>query len=414
MLLYSWTEWESSTWVQFLIVLADGKALDLGAEFVHGAQGNPVHELAVAHHLLPPGEEDGEDSDDDPETNYHYTPKGHVVPPEIVGEVMYVLDEIFEDLNKYSRNDVPIGDDDETIGTFVYRKFYEYLQGRNDSEEVIRYKESLFNWRLLAENSDNACKSLYELSVYAWGEYLECHGNPEQRFSTKYGFQGILDLLLAEVPPSWFRLQCPVKVVYWDPSICVPFVKGLRTNEMAATSPDHHAALPRTQHPIQIHTATGDIIPADHVIVTSSLGFLKRHAHTMFRPLLPTDKMAVIQHMGFGTVNKIFLQFETRFWDKDCEEINLVWTNDEPFVLRCVDNKQTEEVTSDIRIFRGFIPALHCWISRWNCLTKSFSTQGPLNLWYIFHIDKLHINVFHPKYLHVIWFFHKAYHKSPW
>ena len=241
----------------------------------------------------------------------------------------------------------------------MYRKFYEYVQAQDISEELMHYKEGVFNWQTQVENTYNACNSLFELSVGAWVEYFEYPGNPSQRFSNQFGYQGILDLLLAEVPSSWFRLQCPVKVVCWDPSACVPSGKGVRNNMMITTSSGDYAALPHTQHPIQIHTAAGDIIPADHVIVTSSLGFLKRHAHTMFRPLLPTDKMAAIQRMGFGTVNKIFLQFETPFWDNNCEKISLSWTDAEPFTLRCVDNKYTNEVIADVILVSRDVIWLH-------------------------------------------------------
>ena len=98
--------------------------------------------------------------------------------------------------------------------------------------------------------------------------------------------------------------------------------------------------------PVRVHTADGTVFEADHVIVTCSVGFLKKNAHHMFQPLLPNDKLAAIHRLGFGTVNKIFLEFEQPWWDKDSNGMQFAWTNGEPFVLRCVDNVNSAEVST--------------------------------------------------------------------
>lgn len=55
------------------------------------------------------------------------------------------------------------------------------------------------------------------------------------------------------------------------------------------------------------------------MIVTVSLGFLKAHYHTLFTPPLPAKKINAIEHTGFGTLGKIFLEFEEPFWPSDVE-----------------------------------------------------------------------------------------------
>ena len=47
-------------------------------------------------------------------------------------------------------------------------------------------------------------------------------------------------------------------------------------------------------------------------------GFLKARAREMFANQLPEEKMQVIQSLGFGTVNKIYLEFDQPFWDEEC------------------------------------------------------------------------------------------------
>lgn len=53
---------------------------------------------------------------------------------------------------------------------------------------------------------------------------------------------------------------------------------------------------------------------AKYVVVTVPLGVLKTNA-IQFIPSLPQDKQLAIQHIGYGSFNKIFLQFAYVFWD---------------------------------------------------------------------------------------------------
>lgn len=42
------------------------------------------------------------------------------------------------------------------------------------------------------------------------------------------------------------------------------------------------------------------------------------------------EKAEVVRKIGFGTNNKIFLEFEEPFWDPDCQHIQLVWEDTSP------------------------------------------------------------------------------------
>lgn len=53
---------------------------------------------------------------------------------------------------------------------------------------------------------------------------------------------------------------------------------------------------------------------AKYVIVTVPIGVLKANTIT-FVPSLPQDKQLAIQHIGVGSFNKIYLQFDNIFWD---------------------------------------------------------------------------------------------------
>lgn len=72
----------------------------------------------------------------------------------------------------------------------------------------------------------------------------------------------------------------------------------------------------------------------------SITGYLKKHQNTFLSPSLPLHKLHSIQRMGFGTNNKIFLEFEQPFWDEDCEWIFLVWE----------DETHLTDVVSDVKM----------------------------------------------------------------
>lgn len=59
-------------------------------------------------------------------------------------------------------------------------------------------------------------------------------------------------------------------------------------------------------------------------------GFLKEQMDSFFEPPLPAEKVEAIQKLGFGTNNKIFLEFEEPFWEPGCQYIQLVWEDSSP------------------------------------------------------------------------------------
>ena len=56
-------------------------------------------------------------------------------------------------------------------------------------------------------------------------------------------------------------------------------------------------------------TEDGNIWSADVVIFTGSLGVLKQNGRNLFDPQLPDDKLQAIDKLGFGLIDKIYLEF---------------------------------------------------------------------------------------------------------
>ncbi|KAI9750461.1 MAG: hypothetical protein M4579_006466 [Chaenotheca gracillima] len=68
--------------------------------------------------------------------------------------------------------------------------------------------------------------------------------------------------------------------------------------------------------PATIECSDGEIIEADAVVSTLPLGILKESS-VQFEPALPDWKLAAIDRLGFGTLNKVVLVYDEPFWDED-------------------------------------------------------------------------------------------------
>jgi polyamine oxidase len=64
---------------------------------------------------------------------------------------------------------------------------------------------------------------------------------------------------------------------------------------------------------VRVRSADGTSEDGSHVVVTVPLGVLKRGA-PQFRPVLPPDRLAAIERLGFGRYEKVALRFDEPFW----------------------------------------------------------------------------------------------------
>lgn len=112
-----------------------------------------------------------------------------------------------------------------------------------------------------------------------------------------------------------------------------------------------------------IECEDGTLVDADHVICTVSLGVLKERYLSMFQPALPTLKCNAIEGLTLGTVDKIFVEFDTPFWAEDWAGFSLLWTQADQEVIRERDeDRWLEEVFGFYRV--DYQPNILCgWIS---------------------------------------------------
>lgn len=95
---------------------------------------------------------------------------------------------------------------------------------------------------------------------------------------------------------------------------------------------------------ITVECLDGSVYDADHVILTVSLGVLKEKHSTLFEPALPSEKINAIQGLAFGSVDKIYVQFEEKFWPTEWPGFSVLWNNKELDEVRQSEYAWLEDV----------------------------------------------------------------------
>jgi len=151
------------------------------------------------------------------------------------------------------------------------------------------------------QNSIDGADSWFDTSAKGSAEYFECEGNPLVTWKSG-GYCNILELLMGknkDTIRNKIVLNKTVRRITWD------------------------------KQPLEVLCEDGEILRADHVLVTVSLGVLKECVNRLFLPSLPRKKLLAIQGLNIGTVNKIFLKFPYRWWPTDCSGFHLLWKKED-------------------------------------------------------------------------------------
>lgn len=85
---------------------------------------------------------------------------------------------------------------------------------------------------------------------------------------------------------------------------------------------------PGAENTIKILCKDGSVYTTNNLICTFSLGVLKEHHLEMFSPPLPTAHRQVIENVGFGTINKMFLHFDKKWWSEGWKGLQMIWNEE--------------------------------------------------------------------------------------
>ncbi|KAM9618734.1 peroxisomal N(1)-acetyl-spermine/spermidine oxidase [Trichechus inunguis] len=288
-----------------------GGVVEIGAHWIHGpSQGNPVFQLAAEYGLL--GEKEMSEENQLVELGVHlglpsvsYASSGQSVSLELVADtanLFYTLLDQTREFLHVAETPVP------SVGEYLKQEISRHMANWTEDKETKKLKLAVLNTHFNLECCVSGTHSLDLLALGPFGEYTML---PGLDCTFREGYEGLTSCIVASLPKDVLVFNKPVKTIHWGGSF-------------------QEETLPGETFPVSVECEDGDRFPAHHVILTVPLGFLKEHLDTFFQPPLPPEKAEAIRKMGFGTNNKVFLEFEEPFWEPDCKYMQVVWEGSSP------------------------------------------------------------------------------------
>eukprot|EP00090_Calanus_glacialis_P007049 TRINITY_DN15513_c0_g1_i2.p1 TRINITY_DN15513_c0_g1~~TRINITY_DN15513_c0_g1_i2.p1 ORF type:complete len:476 (-),score=114.85 TRINITY_DN15513_c0_g1_i2:47-1474(-) len=265
--------------------------LELGAQWIHGRGDCPLWKF-VKDNQIPVTNDESGDGD-----GTFYLPGGNVVPKKLLKQTLDFSEKTHDYLDKFAREDI-----DESIPLSVGHFFEERIKNFLSKEmnvEKVKIKKALLDWFIKWEEVDTGVDDLKKQSVLSWGEYIDYELDGYESEPILEGGYSKLVQFLAKSMEGKVTMNMSQKVtkINWNGDLAV------------------------------VRTESGLAFDADYVILALPLGVLKETHMSLFEPQLPQKKIEIIEQLGFGVMDKIFLEFEEAFWDTENPGIQLVMTD---------------------------------------------------------------------------------------
>ncbi|XP_076242979.1 peroxisomal N(1)-acetyl-spermine/spermidine oxidase [Calliopsis andreniformis] len=277
--------------------------VELGANWIHGVLGNPMFELAMANGLI----------------DIVRIPRPHkvVAAMEDGKQLPFpILQEIYEAYicflrrcEEYFLSPYSPPDGINSVGAHVALEAEIYLSSLPIEERRIR--QLLFDCLLKRETCITGCDSMEDVDLLEMGSYAELQGG---NISLPDGYSAILEPVCKHIPKTSILIRHAVVKIRWQ-----------RKKHMDGSTNSRDNNCSNTNDFIEIQCENGKTILAEHVICTLPLGVLKEKANDIFEPPLPNYKLDAIDRLLFGTVDKIFLEYERPFLNPGVSEVMLLW-----------------------------------------------------------------------------------------
>ncbi|XWS26696.1 hypothetical protein CRYUN_Cryun26dG0052400 [Craigia yunnanensis] len=298
-----------------------GDRIEMGATWIHGIGGSPIHQIAQEIHALESDKswECMDGFSDEPKT---IAEGGFELNASIVDPISTLFKNLMDFAQgKLTEDSAGSGDvcyynfaakaaskgstsnggfGNQSIGAFLRQGLDAYWDSSKGCEELRGYgkwsrkllEEAIFAMHENTQRTYTSAGDLLTLDFEAESEYRMF---PGEEITISKGYLSIIEYLGSVLPPGVIQLGRKVTRIQWQP-------EGHQSVEMANGY---------DSRPVKIHFCDGSVMLADHVIVTVSLGVLKAGTSQdsgMFNPPLPSFKTEAISRLGYGVVNKLFLQ----------------------------------------------------------------------------------------------------------
>ncbi|KHN75189.1 Spermine oxidase [Toxocara canis] len=248
-----------------------------GAEYING-RSNPIYEIAEKLGIISQLVNDTDAISDD-----QYKTGKCRLNASLVDEFSRFVVPLEENYYKLAeRNNTG----NITVGQLYRSDYKNFVEGKKEDQKIFnalsRFYVSYYEGEWATRIDKFALRNLAQ-----WDDYS---GSNSGYSLKRDSFKEILDHISEGVPNEWIRLNSRViNIDYLGPKSRIQLTSGLVEKEF------------------------------DYVIVTVSVGHLKKYARIMFTPPLPRKKREAIEKLGtffgFGHMQKLFLVYEEPFWN---------------------------------------------------------------------------------------------------
>ncbi|KIW41657.1 uncharacterized protein PV06_07194 [Exophiala oligosperma] len=251
-----------------------GHTVDMGPNWIHGTEGNPIMTMAKATHSV-------------------------VTAPDEAGGALY-------DSNGHRRSD----DEAVSLSEKVWEMVVDAFKYSDENSTSIDPQRSLFEH--FSEQIDKAnpkvdAKRKTDLLAEAqmWGPFV---GDSVETQSLKFFFlEECIEGENVFVASTYRDILAEIAKVTKHPNVDLLLSTEVTKVDYTGTSSPK----------VTVTTATGQKASFDEVVVTCPLGWLKRNYEKVFTPRLPPRLSEAIQHINYGRLEKLYVTFPSAFWIRD-------------------------------------------------------------------------------------------------
>jgi len=256
-------------------------AVDLGAHWIHGTEGNPLTVLARrlgVSTLFVGG--DSTYSGGWEQIALH-GPGGRRFTEAEKAHSILAADHVRDELDALRRRLAAEGASDVSLLDGVASVMRAVV--------LTPFERQAIDWHLALLARDDCAADEGALSLLGWDDGYEVYGYGDSVLLD--GFDTLARRLAVGLD---VRLRHVVRAIEYDAA-------GARARSAA---------------PVRVHTADGGVFEADAAIVTLPLGVLRGGA-VRFDPPLPERKAAAAGRLGIGTLAKVVVRYDAPFWPRD-------------------------------------------------------------------------------------------------
>lgn len=290
---------DTLTWVryknQYYFYIKYWSNFFIGGQWVHGERGNSVFELVDGTF------EFGDTGFESANYFFHHS-DGAVLNQTVVGRLFHDAISILGDNNRMML-------DRGNLGSFFHREFVRRLQRAEMSSIPFNLAMSVEDFVHERICSYFGTDDWNRLETRSYAKIAGAEGNQWLTWRDR-GYHTLFNIIQSPREGAFFNVSQRVQLN--------KIVSSIQWNSEAGRT--------------RVQCTDGSQYTADHVIVTTSLGVLKERHMTLFQPTLPTWKIQAIQSMEYGSLEKVFLQYQQPFWpvnDASWVQFSILWSRDD-------------------------------------------------------------------------------------